>query len=216
MVVVPRPFPSSVVAARHIEGAGRRTSGLGGVGIRMRTVHSRALILRVLSLRAVHELVVAVFQVFLRFVMRLGVASPLLHGATRCLLVCHLRVVPAHVHLLALVPSHRPRRSPRMLVRHKRRGLVQRDGLLLLLLLLLCLLLLLLLLLLCLSGTAPVHGVTLREACVLLHYWWNLSGVICLKVQQKQKHLPKHSRRYASMGGARLLLVHSPSHLSQF
>ena len=99
MIVFPRPFPSSVFAASHIESTRRRTSGLGGVGIRMRTVHRRALIL--LRLRAVHELVVAVFLVFLGFVVGLGIACPLLYGPAR-----RLRVVPAHVHLLALVPSH--------------------------------------------------------------------------------------------------------------
>lgn len=150
MVVVPRPFPSTVLAAGHIEGVRRRSSGLGGVWIRVCTVHGRTLILGVLRLRAVQVLLVAMFLIFFVFVMRFGVAGPLLHGTARRLLVWHLCIVPAHVHLLARVPSHRPRSPPRMmLIRHKRLGLMQRDGLLLWLLLLLLLLLCLLLLLLC-------------------------------------------------------------------
>ena len=90
MVVVPRPFPSSVFAAGHIEGVRRRSSGLGGVWIRVCAVYGRALILGVLRLRAVRELVVAMFLKFFVFVILFGVAGPLLHGASRRLLVWHL------------------------------------------------------------------------------------------------------------------------------
>ena len=67
MVVVPRPFPSSVLAAGQIEGVGRRSSGLGSVWIRVCTVHGRTLILGVLRLRAVRELVVAMFMIIFLF-----------------------------------------------------------------------------------------------------------------------------------------------------
>lgn len=90
VIVVPRPFPSSVVAAGHIEGVRRRSSGLGRVWIRVCAVHRRALILRVLRLHAVRELVAAVFLIFLVFVMRFGVAGPLLHRSARRLLVWQL------------------------------------------------------------------------------------------------------------------------------
>lgn len=90
MVVVPRPFPSSVLAAGHKERVRRRSSGLGGVWIRVCAMHGRALILGVLRLRAVQELVVAMFLIFFVFVMRFRVAGPLLHGTARRLLVWHL------------------------------------------------------------------------------------------------------------------------------
>ena len=144
VIVVPRPFPSGVVAAGHIEGVRSRSSGLGGVLIRVSAVHRRALILPVLR-AAVQELVGSMFLILFVFIM-FGVAGPLLHGPSRRLLVWHLWIVPTHLHLFALIPRHRPRCPPCgvMLIRPKRCSLVQRDWLLLLRLLLLLLLLLLL------------------------------------------------------------------------
>ena len=107
MIVVSGCLAGGMITAWHItELIRRRSSGLRSTGIRMRTMHHWALGLRMLRLRTVKVLVVAVLWVLLCFIMGLVVASTLLHGATRCLLVLHLGVIPAHMHLLALVPRH--------------------------------------------------------------------------------------------------------------
>lgn len=184
MIVV---LAGSMITAWHIEWIRRRPSCLRSIGIRMCTMHDRTLFLRMLWLCIVKVLIVAVFRIiFLLFVMGLVVANTLWHGPA-----WRLRVISTHMHLFAWVPSHRTSRPPRavMLVGHKWWSLVQRNSLLLWLLVLL---------LLCLSRTAPVRGVTLRETCVFLHYWRNLTRMECLKVWKQLKHRKTRKGTYTT------------------
>ena len=132
MEVVSRSLTGTMVAAWQIERI-RRSSGLWRIRITMRIMHHGALILCIMWLRTIRELIIAVFK----FLFVLAVATPMLHGTARSLLILELCI---NMRLLSLVASHRPG-SPVcvVLVGDERRALMKRNTLLLLMLLLLLL-----------------------------------------------------------------------------